>query len=406
MANANADAMMQADLAKLPVFKGDKLDPFTAEQWIDRIYQAKTNSDWNDPRALMYMKNALRGPALTWFENLPISIGKTAAANFDQVRKTFLHTYSKVRTARTATTNLAEVKQGNSESVNDYYNRVLSAINDLHQLMPAAALIREPTADAFADAIKDLAGFGALANGPKHATLDRAMQLGAEQAFHYVALQHFIANLKPAYRDELMKTAPATLYSAFKAAAELEGIQATPHRFTTGAVAELQNEEDAFDNTDDLDQEIEAINMKLRSLTNRRAQRGASRGRGSTRGRGANRGTRGNRGGATNSGSAMQCWYCKKNGHHQDDCYSRINAGAPKVNRSGKPNVNESETVERTPAPATQPQVIYAWPPGAQSFNTPGQFNQGPPQGSNYEYLSPIQHPAGPSVTSHNPVFY
>ena len=106
---ANADAIMHADLAKLPVFKGDKQDPFTAEQWIDRIYQARRNANWDDQAALMYMKNALRGAALTWFENLPISIGEEDAELFDPVRATFLQTYSKVRTARTATTNLAEI---------------------------------------------------------------------------------------------------------------------------------------------------------------------------------------------------------------------------------------------------------------------------------------------------------
>jgi hypothetical protein len=392
------EAIRQSDLSKLPVFQGDNKDPFTAEQWMDRIVGAKRAATWSDENALLHMKNAMRKAALLWFENLERSIGLAASQNFNAVSRTFLKTYSKVRTARTATTNLAEVRQGNAETVNDYYNRVLAAINDLQALMPPAALTRPATADAFPASIKALAGWDAVTAAHKHATIQNIMELAATQTYSYVGLQHFIANLKPVFRDELMKKNPTTLFTAFEQAAELENIQATPNRFVAGPVTEVEDEEDVNEVNDGIDQEIEAINVRLRALQTRRNQRGSARGRGPSRGRGANRGNRGNRGGATNSGSTMQCWYCKKNGHHQDDCYSRKNAGAPKVNRSGQPAVNDSG--ETPAAPATQPQVIYAWPPGAHPFQPTG-----PPQGSNYEYLTPIQHGV-PSVAPPNQVFY
>jgi hypothetical protein len=408
--------IMQADLAKLPVFQGDKKDPFSAEQWADRVAGAKRAAGWDDPTTLLYMKNALRGPALIWYENLPRSLGRAQAILWEPVRVHFLRTYSKVRTARTATTNLAEVRQANNESVNDYYNRVLSAINDLQQLMPVATLVREALPDAYHADIRGLAGWDAVDANHKRATLNRAMLLASDQTYNYIALQHFIANLKSVYRDELMKSAPATLLAAFMEATEIENIQTTPNRFTTGSVTEVEPEDEEHGERDEeLETEIEAVNERLRQLQNRRPQRGgAQRGRGSYRGRGAQRG---NRGGAARGGSNTaigQCWYCKKSGHRQDDCYARKNAGAPKVNRSGQPQVNSADTTPATPggapAPALQqqpPQIVYAMPPGFQPFQQPGMYQQGH-QGSIYDpNLSQIN--STPSISGQNlpqPVFY
>jgi hypothetical protein len=326
------------------------------------------------------------------------------------VRAHFLRTYSKVRTARTATTNLAEVRQANNESVNDYYNRVLSAINDLQQLMPGAILVREALTDAYHADIVALQGWAAVDANHKRATLNRAMALASDQTYNYIALQHFIANLKTAYRDELMKSAPATLLAAFMEATEIENIQTAPNRFVAGSVAEVDREVDGQDEPDEeLENEIEAINERLRQLQNRRSQRGGSqRGRGGHRGRGAQRG---NRGGAARSSTTIgQCWYCKKTGHRQDDCYARKNAGAPKVNRSGQPQVNETETGAGAQggqqAPAQQPQIVYTLPPGYHPFQQAGMYQQGN-QGSIYDPIARID--SVPSISAQNQpkqVFY
>ena len=343
--NPAAENLRQADLARLPLWNGDKKDPFTPEQWCERIQRAKDNSNWDDNATLGYVFNALRGNALIWFDNL-----KRSGINhesWDAVKQAFLKAYSKVRTARTATVNLAEVKQGNAENVNEYYNRVLAAINDLENLMPAGALQVRATADAYPAAVIALAGFAALPAAAKQETITKATKSGCTQAFNYMGLQHFIANLKPAYRDELMKTNPLTLYTAFEAAAELESINAAPTRYMAGSVTVI-NEDDELIADEDVDTEIEAMSTRLNNLKNRRNQRGASRGR--SRGRGQTRGGRGAASRGAGSGSGLQCFYCKKMGHKQEDCYSRKNAGAPMVDRNGQPRrggLNDQDNVDQ-----------------------------------------------------------
>ena len=58
----------------------------------------------------------------------------------------------------------------------------------------------------------------------------------ATAAFNHMALNLFVSNLKPAIRDELLKTNPATLYEAFQQAIQLERLAADPKRVTVHAM--------------------------------------------------------------------------------------------------------------------------------------------------------------------------
>ncbi len=61
----------QVEHSKLPLFFGSKdKDQFTAEQWVERIRQAKDSARWNDAQTMSAVYNAVRAKALAWFESL------------------------------------------------------------------------------------------------------------------------------------------------------------------------------------------------------------------------------------------------------------------------------------------------------------------------------------------------
>ena len=125
--NANVELLRQSELAKLPLFSGDGKDQFTAEQWIERVSRARTTSAWTPDQTNTFVYNALRGNALLWYDSLRrTGINRDA---WDEFRPAFLESWSTVRTTRTATVNLADLKQGQSEAVTTFYPRVVKAVD-------------------------------------------------------------------------------------------------------------------------------------------------------------------------------------------------------------------------------------------------------------------------------------
>jgi hypothetical protein len=207
-------------------------------------------------------------------------------------------------------------------------------------MKPAAA--RQPAGVVWPDGFTALAGFNALAAATKQGVLNNAANKAVWNTMNHMGVQLFISNLKPIFTDELMKAPPATLMEAVKAARHLEKIKQDPK--STATVSAI----DTKDANDEFDPQIEALSTSFKSwLQNKR---GASRGRGRGRGNGNNRGSgRSNSNGNaqrndSNSNSYNTCRYCKKPGHLQKVCNSRIRAGAPEVDQRGKPQakyVNE-----------------------------------------------------------------
>ncbi len=71
----HAEDLRQADLAKHPLFSGDKTDIFTCEQWISRVQRAKDSSGWNNARTMTYVLNALRGSAFAYTRSINLAAG-------------------------------------------------------------------------------------------------------------------------------------------------------------------------------------------------------------------------------------------------------------------------------------------------------------------------------------------
>ncbi len=69
----HAEDLRQADLAKLPLFSGDKTDIFTCEQWISRVQRAKDLSGWTNTHTMTYVIKALRGLAFAYTRSINLA---------------------------------------------------------------------------------------------------------------------------------------------------------------------------------------------------------------------------------------------------------------------------------------------------------------------------------------------
>jgi hypothetical protein len=94
--------LRQADLAKLPLFSGDKSDIFTCEQWISRVQRAKDSSGWNNARTMTYVINALRGSAFAYTHSINLA-ADVDIDDWDSFKAALLDSFSAVRTSRTTT---------------------------------------------------------------------------------------------------------------------------------------------------------------------------------------------------------------------------------------------------------------------------------------------------------------
>ena len=127
-----------------------------------------------------------------------------------------------------------------------------------------------------------------------------------------------------------MKNVPGTLYEAFTMAQDMEKILSEPKR--QGAFVSVQAV-DVQESEEDLMLELAAVQTRVQNF----------RGRGQTRGRGGRgRGGRGGGGGQAQGGQAQsgdynKCRFCTLFGHIQKFCHKRIAAGAPMVDKAGKP---------------------------------------------------------------------
>ncbi len=334
MAQANEGANLLRDaVTRIPVYTGDGNDAFTPNQWIKRIQKARDTAGWNDANTMSFVYVSLRGKALKWHECLTRS--GVEINNFVDFTAAFLESFAPARTARTATVNLHEVKQQPAEDVVGFYSRVINIIDELEILLPAAA--RRPIAVAMPAAIAALAGFEALAD-PVKQIVPTIFDLGVTTALNHVAIQLFVAGLKPAIRDEMMKNMPVLLWEAFQQAITLEKIH-TPLKATmAAAVNEIADEQDNCE----LDGEIEAVRAQLNRLTSKKSQ---YRGKFTPSGGGSGYRNNGQQGKpAQTNFKEVICRVCKKKGHFQDKCFTRLAKGLPCVDANGVPLKNQPPT--------------------------------------------------------------
>jgi len=347
----NAEQLRQANLAKLPFWSGTKADTFTAEQWVERISRSRHSGAWDHALTMTYVFNALRGDALSWFDALKrTGVNRN---NWDEFKTAFLKAYSTTRTPRTTTVHLADLQQGATENVVQYYSRVIRAIDDLEMLIPNGTFPRPDP--IFGAAFTGVNAFMNIPLADRQAEADALIRHGATAAFNHMALNLFVSNLRPFLRDKLLENRPDSLTEAFDTAVALERLQTDPRKAAgVNAVdSDLPAQEtttpkdDANEEATQLDAEIDALNLKLRSLQHRRQGTGP---RPQPRPPGSSGPPAPPHNGRPPRNQQQQrrarpedkCRYCKKSGHFQKECFSRRRDNAPMVGADGQPYRNNS----------------------------------------------------------------
>lgn len=358
-----ADAVLREQIAKLPIWTGESTDVFTARQWLNRIESVRQTAGWAAADVMQFVYTCFRGEALHWWEALKRS--KVNTQDYELFKVAFLTSFAEATTARTASVSLHDVKQTASETIVAFYARVIKLVDNIELLLPAAK--RLPPTAAYPAEIQALAGFAALAADIKTGGLTFNVNVGLQTALDHVGLQIFIAGLRPNIRDELMKTPPGELWQAFEQALALESIYKAPKSaFASVHSINLTSEQD-LESQEAVDLEIDAVQAHLSKL---KFKKSSYSGQAKSWSKG---------GTSQTDKKDIICRSCKKKGHMQDVCRSRIRDGKPMLDAQGNPMkrkaVNEVEAQQ--PNPMTGGQGGGGQQSQANSF--PQGYNQPPP---------------------------
>jgi hypothetical protein len=351
--NDNAKLQSLSDLTKIPTFTGNKsADFFDDESWITHIKGSKLAGNWNDDCTMAYFLNPLRGKALAWYESCACTNISITIRNKWKIG--FLEAYSVHRTARTAIVNLAVLMQVELECLTSFYTCVIRAVDDLKTLVPNRAF--PVPAHPWLLEVQAVPGFAA---SPVYVSAAQAQALakhGATCAFNHLAIKFLVSYLRPAIRDDLLKTLPTSLKDAFDKAKELECISLDPKSSSATPVMEvtvtptsnipaeddIQTELDALVASGASAACIDAIQCKFKKFAKPPPCSSSSAGSNNNNNRSSKSGS--SQPSTSNSNNPpnrdakdIKCRYCNIMGHYQYDCCSRCHAGAPMISQDGKP---------------------------------------------------------------------
>lgn len=331
-AAAHLAVLGQHDLTRrsteLPLFYGRKeKDTCTALYLVERLENSANIANWaDDARKCREFYAILRDNALVWWSNLADhSVNNTVWA---EVKAAFLKVYEPKYSAKITCTNLSDLVQRPGEQVHDFYLRISANCRKLFLGRPAALSdVRDvPAGVAAADATA-------------------IKKQGLDDDAMYVKHQIFIGGLRDEIRTKVIEANKATLGESVYYAMELETLL-NERKAKIGISAIKESD---FENLSE--EEKNAINAM----------------------RSKHYGNKGNNRSPPKANSSTICRYCKKNGHFQKDCRSRIRDHAPMVDAKGQPyrsKVNGVSQEEETPK-------IEDWDAEDQTQNNVGSVTAG-----------------------------
>ena len=291
---------------ELPLFYGRKeKDSITAQNLVDRVNTAAEIAAWDAARKCNELHMILRDKALLWWNTLD-DLGVTKN-DWDQVREAFLTAYEPRYTAKATCTNFQDLNQRAGETVLDYFLRVQDSCRKLFAAKP--------------DNINNLA----LAIGANDAVVcGNAKKEGIKDAEKFFKLQLFIAGLRDEIRSKVMEAGEDTLQDTLKVAREAEVIIMDRRRATAVASIEVAA-------TEKINLTEEDFTEEERNLINAIRHK---------------KGFNFRKTGPPKANSTTQCRYCKKMGHFQKECRSRIREKAPMVDAQGKAYTRKLHKIE------------------------------------------------------------
>jgi hypothetical protein len=341
----HAEDLRQADLAKLPLFSGDKTDIFTCEQWISRVQRAKDSSGWNNARTMTYVLNALRGSAFAYTRSINLAAGVNID-DWDSFKAALLDSFSTVRTSRTTTVNISTLIQGQTERVINYYIRVADSVNDMASLKKLHQ--QRVPANPFGPILGALPEVVATDVAVRAQVALDLVNFGVQDSYDNIALHLFVSGLRPNIRDEVMRQSPITLTEAKAFASDAEKRATIPQSKTSGAASLPVMPVDDTDTAETTETEAELVAALEEAEKSQDCKIAVLKAK-INRFRRNNQSSRPSNPGPSTSNSRppkkapnpaaknIDCRYCGRKGHFQIDCNDRKRAGAPMVGSNGVP---------------------------------------------------------------------
>ena len=328
------DALLAHDRIRrstdLPLFYGvPGKDTVSAKTLVDRLQVTAGIAGWNDKRTAEAFYLLLRDEALIWWKT--IKLRGIDQESFTAIKPAFLKYYEPKLTATTSCQNLVDLHQKSGEPVHRYFLRIHDALDKFSESRPPlAAVAHVPAAPIVAND---------LVEAKKEGALEQEM---------FMRLQLFIAGLQDRIRVKVMEANKATLGETVDFAIELERISQRSEPRRLNAIGEEDGGEEGPASPEDWDDDelaaINAIRFKKGKAPYHRS---------------------GPRPGFKKEGPAAngspKCRYCKKPGHLQKVCRSRIRDKAPMVDQDGKPYTRKVFNVTQGTDAPEEKSISLVW---------------------------------------------
>jgi Retrotransposon gag protein/Zinc knuckle len=316
MAQAVQQALLAHDRVRrsteLPLFMGfDKDNTITAHALMERIEHAANIANWDNPRKCNELFMILRKEAQQWWDSLRHVNGLNPNEDWVQVKQRFLRTYAPRYTARTNCINLMKLYQGPNEKVQTFFLRLDETFKRMIETRPAELLqVRVPP----------------LADNQDDARDARIKLEGLRDQDKFFLSQMFLAGLRESIRAKVMEEAPADLIEIVDLAVEKETIYLNEkNNVPTPSLFSIQDskEKEGVDEQTEISPEEREMILALRKKKNQPPFK--------------------RNGNGNAASSTVVCRYCKKTGHWQKQCRSRIRDKAPMLDENGKPYPNQGK---------------------------------------------------------------
>ena len=361
---------MNSDISDIPLFYGQPAkDTITVAVFINRIDQGMSNLTWTTAQAFVYFQNSLRGHALDWLSGI-LSDTPDLPKDWVAIKPSFRQQYGDKTDDYVFASNMGKLRlESFDNSLVSYYAAICKQL-DLNMEKYLAATVAVAA---------DLE-----MNGAQTLFARKCFKDGARAVHNDLKKQFFLAGLPTKLFDRVKNkrnlTTAREIMDHLQLAEEIERAKKMTIPDAAPALAPINDEED----------DIYAINGYNRGVYNKPHGRGNQSGRGNGFARGrvsngnqnngyrgsnarggnpgnsgnpnnANRGNGYNRGGNGNGNPARQqqqpatpffkfkpngapiCVFCKKAGHFQAVCMSRIAANKPCVGPDGSEYWPESQ---------------------------------------------------------------
>jgi hypothetical protein len=265
--------------------------------------------------------NYLRGPAAVIWQGMDF-YGESKV-DWNSVKKYFLKEYQGEVDVETFTFKIAKLVQGSNESAVNFGGRCLQSVYEQYKAIPA------PAADTL-----NAEGAACTVAGKTNihqATLKLVTDITARSLF--------LTGLKENLRTLTMQKTITTLREAIDEAAKQEKLLKNKNELK-GRIAVLADMEDDELEDQELDEETVSKINNTRARQGKQPYRRFNNFRGNNRqnGQGVRSGSNnGNKNGNQQNKEDWKCRYCNAPGHMQAECRKRKTAGAPMVDRHGKP---------------------------------------------------------------------